>query len=472
MLGRHGKQTYWAVEFTGEQVRLCCFRAHGSHVEIKQCQTRPVEGFDFAEFRAESGVDRSGDAEILCAVPRSEVLLKPFVVPRSDKIDLHRVASLKLEQLLAGLDWGATLWGYAEDGQDADGKHTRVVAATVSRSYVEGLIGQYFGNAEQPVFVECAALAALRAYRACRTETARCELVADCAPEGASVFLLIGGTVESAHFIPAHRSLEVAVNEICRLALPVHGKRDEVPVEVVTCLGGEMAERLADELRNTLTVPIHVGLERPASWIADPSALPREWNVEWHRIAGLIEVALAGGDRAINFVASAAPRQRTGLVRTVVGQVRATALIFSFVGLVAASFFVHRAIAEHRENVMDQVIERGQGITADLFHKEQALKILTAYRDHRYELTKILFSLALELAPQGVTLDSLTLNSDGSIGIMGRCRSYAEGQEFVRKLNDSKLFTKAQLPTQRRDRDFVTFKLQCSLTPAARKSSK
>ena len=468
MIGKKRNGNYWAVEFAGEEVRLCCFNVHDEQVEVLQCETRPMAEFDFTRFSHENATAKPGDTHVLCAVPRSEVLLKPFIVPRGEGADLHRITALKLEQSLGGLDTNTTLWGFMENGASADGKRAHVLAAAIPRSYVEGLISQHFTNSERPAIVECGALAAVRAHLALRPEPAHSEVVVDCAPEGLSLFVLQGGMVESAHFVPGNRPLETAISEIRRLVLFLRGKQDSATIGSVTCLGGETAERMAAELSHSLDIPVTCQLASRPSWISNAEALPADWDREWHRIVGLIQMVRAGAASAINFLATEAPRLRVNPLVAAVGHLRTPFLALTLAVMLGGTFFAHRALTGRREALMGDVIKRGHEITGNLQRNEQALTILRRYGAERFALTKILFEIA-NIAPEGVTLDTLTLSADGSMAITGRCQSYGQGQEFTRKLNASDLFYKAEAPSLRRERDGITFKMTFALGPKARK---
>lgn len=462
---------YWAVEFAGDQVRLCGFEVEGERVAVHRCESRPAADFDFAHFRDENGWDRSGSARILCAVPRSEVLLKPFDTVRSEQIDLEKVTALKLEQSLGGLDANATMWGFIENGVTEDGKRAHVLAAAIPRPYVEGLIQKHFPNAGRPQTLECGALSAVRAHVANRQQAPRCELVVDCAPDGFSLFVLHEGVIESAHFIPGNRTFESVAMEIRRLVAFGTTKRDSVPVESVTCLGGDVAQRLSDDLRGAFDIPITARLGTVPQWIQNTDMLPADWVTDWHRVVGLMAIAQAHQPAAINFLAAEAPRRQVHPLVAAVTQLRTPVLAVLLVGLVAGVFLMHGVMARRRDTIMDLVIERGQQITTDLQRNEQALSILKKYGIERFSLMKILTEIA-EVAPQGVTLDSLTLNPDGSLTLQGRCQGMSEGQEFVRKLNASPTFVKAEAPSLRKDQRGIAFKMTCSLEPRIRKASK
>jgi len=468
MKKRNGR--YWAVELAGEQVRLCRFHVEGEQVVVDECETRPAADFDFERFRQEKAAERSRDARILLAVPRSEVLLKPFVAPRGEQVDLSKITALKLEQALGALDPATTLWGYTEDGTADGGKRARVMAAAISRSYVEDLLARLFKEGDRPAVVECGALAAVRAHRALQPQPLHCEVVVDCAPDGMSLFVIQEGVIESAHFIPGNRPLEAAVNEIRRLIVFLRGKRESTIVEAVTCLGGETAEGLAAELRRELEIPIASRLE-PSCWIASSEALPADWNCQWHRVIGMMQAARNGRYEAINFLALEAPRGRVSPFQPLLEQLGTPFLAVGLVGLMAATFFVNHWLGDRRDGIMDRVIGRSRQITADLQRSEKALLILKKYSTERFSLTKILVEIA-DIAPPRITLDTLTLNADGSLAITGRCRSYSEGQEFMRKLNASDLFTKAEAPSLRKERDSITFKMTFSLSPKVRKVNK
>jgi len=471
MIGKKRNGNYWAVEFAGEEVRLCRFNVQGEQVEVLQCEKRPMAEFDFTRFSHENATTRPGEAQILCAVPRSEVLLKPFIIPRGEGADLRRITALKLEQSLGGLDVNTTLWGFMENGAADDNKRAHVLAAAIPRSYVEGLISQHFTNSERPAMVECGALAAVRAHVAQRPEPAHSEVVVDCAPEGLSLFVLKGAMVESAHFVPGNRSLEAAINEIRRLVLFLRGKQDSVAIGAVTCLGGETAERLAAELRRALDIPVTCQLGSRPSWISNPDVLPADWDSDWHRIVGLMQMVRAGVASAINFLATEAPRARVNPLAAVVGHFKTPFLALTLAVLLGATVLAQRTMSGKRGALMGEVIKRGREITGNLQHNEQALTILKRYGAERFALTKIMFEVAT-IAPEGVTLDTLTLNADGTMAITGRCQSYGQGQEFTRKLNTSDLFHKAEAPSLRRERDGITFKMTFALSPKARKAVK
>jgi len=462
---------YWAVEFAGEQVRLCHFRLRGEQVVMQHCETRPVAGFDFGRFRQESSVDGSGDAEILCAVPRSEVFLKPFVVPRSDDLDLFQAAALKLEQSVGELDSTKTLWGYLAGGTADGHRKMQVLAAAVPRAFVEDLLSRHFTDSDRPAVLECAALAALRAHLAFQPQAVGCELVVDCASDGFSLFVVKAGDIESAHFVPSDRPLDAVVTEIRRLILLHGGKRDSVPVERVTCLGGEVAIQLAAQLQVALGIPVATQLGQAPVWIENSEVLPAEWTRDWHRIMGLVALARPGTQAAINFLASEAPRRRPRGLLSGLTQLRTSLLAVTLVALLVAAFFAHRGLTKRREDGMRTVVQKGRQISADLQRLEQGLIILKRYNTERFSLTDLLFEIA-EIAPEGITLDTLTLNADGSLAITGRCQSLSQGQEFARKIDESQLFIKAEAPSLRREREAIMFKMTFSLSPKAKRTVK
>jgi len=123
-----------------------------------------------------------------------------------------------------------------------------------------------------------------------------------------------------------------------------------------------------------------------------------------------------------------------------------------------------------RESLITRVIERGRQVGADLKRNEQALTILKRYRNERFSSTRLLVEMA-EFAPTGITLDTLTINPDGSMLVTGGCKKFAEGQEFARKLNESDLFESAQTMSLRRERDKIIFKTTFNLTAKARRAS-
>jgi len=468
-VGRNGN--YYAVEFAGETVRLCRFRVAGERVAVGECETRPADGFDFSRIRGGGERSRPGGVRVLCAVPRSEVFLKPFTLPRSDGMDIGKVAALKLEQSVAGLDSGETLWGYTETPVENGAKRTAVLAAAISRSYVEGLLERHFPDSERPEVVECGALAAVRAHLAVRARPVRCEVVADCASDGLSLFVLKGGVIESAHFVPADQPLSEAVNEIFRLVLFMRSKREGAEVERVVCLGGPEAGDLVAALRERLEIPVADRIEQAPAWIENAGALPDGWEREWHRVIGLIELARRGGTEAINFVAGERPSVAARPLLPALEQVGTPVLAVAFAALLAVGFFTQRAFSHRRERLMSQVIERGRTIGADLQRSEKVLAILKRYRTERFSLAKVFFELA-KLAPPGVTLSSLTLNPDGSVSVTGRCKRYTDGQEFARKLNESGFFTSAVTSSLRRERSGIVFKTTFSLTPTARRTAR
>jgi Tfp pilus assembly protein PilN len=463
---------YWAVEFAGEQVRLCQFSLHGEQVAVEQCETRPAAGFDFKRFRQESGTNGSVEAVILCAVPRSEVFLKPFVVPRSEEMDLHEVTSLKLEQAIGNLDLATTFWGYLEGGAQDGKKRSQILAAAVSRAYVERILSQHFADSDQPAVMECAALAAVRAYLELRPQATHCELLVDCAADGISVFVVKDGEIESAHFVPSDCSPETAINEIQRLIVLHRGKREQAPIEAITCLGGEMSDHLATAFRQgSLGLPVVNRLGRAPQWITNAEALPADWDRDWHRVVGLIALTRTNAQAAINFLAAQAPRRRARAFLPTLAQLGTPVLALTLVALLGATFLGQRALAKRREVKMTAVVEKGRQISADLQHREQALAILKRYGTERFSLTRLLIELN-DVAPPGIVLDTLTLNADGSLTITGRCKSYSEGQEFTRKLNASQSFIKAEAPSLRKEREGIIFKMTFSLSPKVKKVGK
>jgi Tfp pilus assembly protein PilN len=459
---------YWAVEFSGDEVRLCRFSVQGEQVAVEQCQTRAAADFDFKRFREEIGANGAGDADILCALPRHEVFLKPFSVPRSEGIDLGQMTALKLEQSFGNLDLATTFWGYLEGGAADGKKRIQILAGAVSRSYVEQILAQHFGDSQRPAVMECSALAAIRAHLALQATPVCCELVVDCAPDGFSVFVVKDGEVESTHFVPSNHTLDIAVNEIRRLVVLHRGKREQTAIESVCCLGGEVAAQLAAALRTSLGIPVAHGLGPAPAWIANAAALPSGWDREWHRVVGLMALTRASAPAAINFLASVAPRRQAKTLLPALTQMRAPVLVATLVLLLAATVFARRTLVQRREDKMSVIIEKGHQISTDLQHSEQALAILKRYNTERFSLTKLMIEIA-DLAPPGIMLDTLALNADGSLAITGRCQNYVEGQEFIRKLNESKLFAKAEAPSLRKERDAITFKMTFALEPTVRK---
>jgi len=467
-MGRKRSGNYWAVEFAGEQVRLCHFRLRGKQVAVHHCETRPVAEFDFGRFRQENPANGSSDAEILCAVPRSEVFLKPFTVPRSEETDFRQMTALKLEQSVGELDPARTLWGYFTGGTPDGKKRIRVLAAAVPRAFIEELLSRHFTNSERPTIVECAALAAVRAHLAFQPQTVHCELVVDCASDGFSFFVLRESEIESVHFVPSDRPLETVVAEIRRLILLHGGKRESAPIESATCLGGQAAEQLVAALQTTMDIPVVSRLGRTPSWVENAENLPADWDREWHRVAGLMALARTGIQAAINFLAAEAPERRALSVMSLFEQLRSPILVMTLVALLGATFLGHRALSKRRVAKMTEIVQKGRQISADLQRHEQALAILKRYSGERFSLTNLLVEIA-QIAPTGITLDTLTLNADNSLALTGRCQSYGEVQTFATKLNQSQLFTKAEVPSRRRERDGVTFKMTFSLTPKAKK---
>jgi hypothetical protein len=512
MTGKKRDQQFWAIEFAGEQVRLCRFDVHGERVAVKLCETRPSRDFDFPAFEAQAADDH-GETRILCTVPRNEVMIKPFVVPRGEGIDLRKVTALKLEQSIANLESGATLWGLVDMGAPEE-KRAHVLTAAVSREYIDGLVGTHFTNEERPATIECAALAALRAHQAGEKTPLACELFIDCAPDGISVFLLKGGLVDSTHFIAASRTLEEAFGEIRRLVLFM--RRGEAqsgrsgpggpgglsglsgqsgssglsglpqthtastastastssPFQAITCLGGSSADQLALMLREALGLPVADRLEGARRHIDRNDSLPADWETSWHRIVGLIELAREGGPaRAINFVAFEGPKRKTRTRVPGLERISTTALAIVFVGLLAATFFVNRSFNRTREGLMQKVIVKSNAISGELQRNEQTLARLKRYQAEKYSVAAIIFKLA-EVAPGNITLDQLALLPKGPSNLMGRCPQFSEGQELARKMNESNLFAQAATSSLRKERDRVVFKTTFVLTAEARRSKK
>lgn len=461
--------SYWAVEFTGDQVRLCCFRALGPRVVVEACETRPAEAFDFAGFCQEHKAHGSSEAVILCAVPRSEVLLKPFTLPRSGGVDLRKVTALKLEQSVSGLDPKSTLWGYMEDGAESAARHTHVLAAAISRGYVDTLMGRHFANGEHPALVECAALSAVRAHQSLSAERLRCELVVDCAPDGFSIFVLKEGVVDSAHLVPAGRPIEAVVAEIRRLILFLRGKRDGTPVEAVSCLG-ESAGPLAAALQEHVDLPVACGLVRPPQWIDNVQSLPEDWERDWHRVIGLIELVRSDDAAAINFLGEVGPGRAARAMLPALERFRTSLLAGALAVMLACAVFGQRMLSHRRETLKARIVNLAGKVTADLQRQEQARTTLNRYRSERLAMSHLFFELA-ELAPSGITLSTLTINPDGRVDVTGRCRRMAEADEFARKLNESSLFTAAETPSRRRERDRFVFKIAFKLTPASRRAT-
>ncbi|MCX8036842.1 MAG: PilN domain-containing protein [Candidatus Sumerlaeia bacterium] len=466
MKKRNGR--YWAVELGSDPVRLCRFRVQDEKVTVEEWQTQPAAEFDFGRFCREKTDRRRGET-ILCTVPRSEVLLKPFVGPRGDQVDIRKITALKLEQALGELDENKTLWGYVEDGTTDEGKRTHVMAAAISREYVQSLLERHFPNGERPTYVECGALAGLRAHLALRPHPLACEIVADCAADGTSLFVIMDGIIESAHFVPGNRPVEAVGNEIRRLILYLRGRRESIQVESVVCLGGEAAKELADDLRRTLDIPVVNRLERAAEWVANADALPPDWAESWHRVVGLIRAALSGTGEAINFLAMEAPRRGAQPLLPALAKIQTPVLILLMIGLLLATVFVQRAANHQREAIMDKVIQRARLISADLQHSEQSLAILRRFAADKFPMTRLLVEIA-EIAPQGVTLDTLSLNPDGSLSLTGRCKTYTDVQEFTRKVTASDFFVRADAPSSRKDREGVTFKMTFALNPKYKKA--
>jgi Tfp pilus assembly protein PilN len=152
--------------------------------------------------------------------------------------------------------------------------------------------------------------------------------------------------------------------------------------------------------------------------------------------------------------------------------VRTPLLVVTLAALLVATFRVHGVLAHRREATMEKVIQRGGQIAGDLQRNRQGLDILKKYSAERFSLMNILVEIANQ-APDGVTLDTLTLSADGTMALTGRCRSYVEAQEFTRKMDDSELFGKASAPSLRRDpQQGIIFKMTLALSPKARKAGK
>jgi hypothetical protein len=399
------------------------------------------------------------------------VLIHPFKIPRSRDVDLRRVASLKVEQSVGDLDAGKTLWGFVEHKSADTNARMNILAAAVSREYIDDVLGRHFGDADRPVLVECAALAALRAHLALRSSVLGGEIVIDCAPDVISIFVLRNGAIESAHVVPANRPFDAVVNEIRRLMIFLQSKRRGASVEAVTCLGGAVAERLAAQLGRMFTVPVAACLAQPPAWIEPTDALPEDWTREWHRVIGLIELVRDADQTGINFLAGAARQRRLEPLLPALEKIRTAALAMALAGLLVGAVLIQRVTAERRETLVTRVIERGRDVAPELQRNQQVLSILRQYNAERYALSEVLFAFA-ESTPNGIVFDSLTMNPDGTISVVGTCKRYIDGQEFARQLNESDLFTLAQTVSLRREKDKVVFKTTFRLTPTARRIAK
>jgi hypothetical protein len=447
---------HWAIEFAGDTVRLCRFRVAGERVAVEECATYTADDFSSEQVGGRS------DASILCAVPRSEVLLKPFVLPRGGGVDMSKVAGLKLEQSVAGADFDTMLWGCVEEKPPGGDERSHVLAAAISQEFVNGLLERHFPDSQRPAVVECSALSAVRAHVADRDAPAACEILIDCAHDGLSVFVLRGGTIDSTHLLSAGQPLEAAVNEIQRLILFLRGRRGSAPVEAVTCLGGERAQQLAKALRALIDIPVGDAIERTPAWLEGSEVLPADWASAWHRIQGLIELARSEDAATINFLAKAAPRRATRSLVPALDQLGTPALALVLVALLVASVLGQRALAQRRDALMTRVINRGRALGTELERREQSLAILKRYDKERYSLVEV-FAELYECVPKTIKLNNLTMLPDGKFSVTGYCKKLPEPQEFAHHLNESEIFHQATTTSERVEGKKVTFKTTFSL---------
>lgn len=468
MNGKKRNGTCWAVEFDGDRVRLCGFTVQDERAFVKHCEVVPAEEFKFHEMCGDSSGQNGGEVKILCAVPRSEVFLKPFAFPRTEGVDIRRIAALKLEQSVADLDPSTTLWGMSEERLPGESRKVRVLAATIARRYVDEMLDAHFAD-ERPGLVECGALAAARAHLAGRAEPAACELLVDCSADGLSVFVLRHGVVDVAHFVPADRPLRIALSQIRRVILALSGDASDSPIEAVTCMGGGQAKELAAALQPTLDIPVRDRIESVPGIVDGGAGLPPDWTQNWHRVIGLILSVTGDRFSPINLLAVKKPRRHVSLAIPGIEGIRTSVLVVTLLALVVGAFVVKRFISNRREVLMSKVIAVGREVTSDLESQEKAVQRLKAYKARRFSLFRVLAELH-ELAPPGITLDNLTINPDGSMSVTARGKKLSEGQEFASKLNESEFFESAETPSQRRDGKQAVFKTTFKLTSLARRA--
>jgi hypothetical protein len=459
---------YWAIEFCGERVRVCRFRAEEDDVEIKRCVMLPVEDFHLSKYAESAGIEWEPDDPVLCAVPRSEVLLKPFVIPKSGDADVRNVALLKLEQSVSDLNPETTLWGFMEQPDPENPRRVQVLAGTISRAYIGDLQEKHFAGGFLPALVECGALSAVRAHLAEREEPVGCELLVDGAPDGLSIFMLQKGVIELAHFVPSGRPTRMALTEIRRVILTRSGEGEAV--ERVVCLGGKAAEEIAGSLRESLSIPVIEQLEGTIGGTpADSEVLPEDWGHHWHRVAGLVEYARTEKPRAINFVGAQKRRRLPKVEIPGVEGMRTSVLVLSLVALLVAGFLVHRAVAARHDALVNRVIAMGRKATADLEVQTETLERLKRFRAEQYSLKSVLFELH-ERVPDGVTLDSLSMNADGTFSITGRGKNLNDGQEVAARLNESEFFESADTISNRKDGKQFIFKTNFKLTARGKRA--
>ena len=410
-----------------------------------------------------SGNRSEGLTVLLTSSPRA--VCREFDVPVLSDAETRSMLQLRLEaELPYELAKATWAWTRLRDSAHEDGASVLCLAMP-SDDFAAGE-QELTGANSSPEFVECreAALAQLGASATSSGTVA----VAEIAKDHATVVVVRRGKLHYARTLstarepdlPSNGGLRNLARELRQTIQHYALTRKAVgPQELLLVGAPDSVEEVRDAFAETRGLSVRVTAFPEEVNAAELEVPEEEVAAEFGSCLGALIAAhrrLTGAETAAPGLRSRANRARKQFVS------RRVALMGLSVILLVGTVWVAFAARKARLHAAEGALENSGSLLRRIEVLEEETDILQR-ENQRIPSTLDLLRAMSEALPKGIDVSDLTIESNGSVTLMGRAPSIEVASRGATALSDAKQFTGARLERTSTEKGKVTFRITCTV---------